>query len=327
MKIPCRVLVVPAIASLLAVGCAQVRAKSAFQDGNKAYKEENFKKAIEEYERALQFNPGMVEARTYLASAHQAMYRPGKPGDENEAHLKAAVENYEAALQANTGATENLKKVKAIALAALTAIYAEEPYRNFDEALKYAEQLVQESPDEPKNLFAMANLYEKFDRIDKAEETYRRVAEQNPNDAKACAALAGFYNKPLWEGKSKFDAAIETLQRCATIDANDPTGFYKVGVFYWDKAYRDPELNDKQKDAYADAGLEAVGKALSIKPDYVDALVYKNLLLRVKAQVTSNPRLRLQYLDEAQTLSKQARELKAQQQQAAATPEPGEGES
>jgi hypothetical protein len=32
-------------------GCGTVRARAAFKDGNKFYKEENFKKAIEEYTR------------------------------------------------------------------------------------------------------------------------------------------------------------------------------------------------------------------------------------------------------------------------------------
>ena len=84
------------------------------------------------------------------------------------------------------------------------------------------------------------------------------------------------------------------------------------------------------KDAYADKGLEAVDKALATKPDYVDGLVYKGLLLRVKAQVTNNLRLRQQYLDQAQTLAKQAKQLRTEQASAAtpasaasASPAPG----
>jgi tetratricopeptide (TPR) repeat protein len=303
---------------LAAAGCARVQAKSAFRDGNKAYKEENYKKAIQLYEHALELDPSMAEARFYLGSSHQAMFRPGKETADNKAHLQAAVDAYKASLEANSGATENLKKVKANALAALTGIYAEDPFKSYDEALKYAEQLVQENPNDPKNLFAMANLFEKFEKVDRAEETYKKVVEVNLQDPKACGALAGFYNKPLWDGKSRFDQAIETLQRCATIAPNDPQGFYKVSVFFWDKAYRDPILSDKQKDEYADKGLEAVDKALAIKPDYVDGLVYKGLLLRVKAQVTTNQRLRQQYLDQAQTLAKQAKELRLLQAEQAA---------
>ncbi len=118
----------------------------------------------------------------------------------------------------------------------------------------------------------MANLYEKFNRVAEAEQTYEKVVEQNPKDVKACGALAAFYNKPLWdeqgqvwvEGTSKgarrakFSSAIATLARCADIDTADPSGHYKLAMFYWDKAYRDPLLGDKEKNAYADKGIEAV---------------------------------------------------------------------
>ena len=38
------------------------RPRPAFKDGNKDYKEENFKKAIENYERAVELDPTIAEA-------------------------------------------------------------------------------------------------------------------------------------------------------------------------------------------------------------------------------------------------------------------------
>lgn len=302
-----------ALPALLSAGCGRLMAKQAYRDGNKAYKEENYKKARDLYQRAVELDPNYSEAHFYLGSCWQSMYRPGKETPENKQNLEQAIAAYLKAIEVNSGATPNLKTVKQNALAALTGIYADEPYKNFDEALKYAQQLVAENPNEPKNLFAMANLYERFEHEVEAEAAYKKAVEVNPSDPKACAALAGFYNKPLWEGRSRFEEAVATLDHCATLAPSDPAGYYKVAVFYWDKAFRDPLIDDKQKDQYADKGLEAVDRALGIKPDYVDGLVYKGLLLRVKAQVTSNPRLRQQYLDQAQTLAKQAKELRLQQ--------------
>jgi tetratricopeptide (TPR) repeat protein len=328
MKTRNHALVMAILVPLLAVGCAKVQAKAAFKDGNKLYKEENFKKAIEEYEKAIQFDPGMAEAYFYLGSSNQALFRPGRETPENKEHLDKAIEHYKKSLEVNKADSEMLKTVKNNTLGALTGIYSEEPFRNFEEAVKYARQLVQDNPNDPKNLFAMANLYEKFNRVAEAEETYRKAAEQNPQDVKACNALAAFYNKPLWEGRSKFDQAIDTLQRCAALAPDDPSGLYKVATFYWDKAYRDPMLDDPSKDQYADKGLEFVDKALGLKPDYWEAIITKGLLYRVKAQVSNNPRLRLQYLDQAQTLQKQALELRKEQQQAGveASPSPSGGE-
>ena len=311
--------VAPLIVAVAGLGCARVQARAAFQDGNKAYTEENFRQAIEEYERTLELDPSLTPAYFYLASSHQALFRPQRDTPENAAHLQTAVDIYKRTLEATKGRTgENDKLVRMNTLSALTSIYSEEPYRDFDQAISYAKELVQEQPDDIKNLFAMANLYERFGHYDESEATYQRAAEVDPSDITACGALAAFYNKPLWEGQSKFQEAIAVLQRCANLLPDDPTGFYKVASFYWDKAYRDPMLDHEQKNIYADQGLEAVEKALSLKPDYIDALVYKGLLFRVKAQVTQDRRERFQYLDQAQILQKQALELKRQEAEEAA---------
>ena len=329
--------------ALALAGCDMVRAKAAFKDGNRLYKEENYRAAIEEYERAVQLKPNFAEAHFYLASSEQSLSRPGKEGDENKMRLEKAVEHYEKSLEVNRANTDNLKQVRLNTLGALTAICSEPPMQNYEKALGYAEQLVKDNPNDVKNLYAMANLYEKFGRVAEAEQTYKKVVEQNPKDAKACGALAAFYNKALWDqqgnvwvdGQSqgarsaKFNDAITTLDKCADIDPSDPEGHYKLAMFYWDKAYRDPMLGDQQKDQYADKGIEAVDKSLQVKPDYWQAIVAKGLLFRVKAQVAKNPADRKKYLDQAILLQKQATDIRKEQQNAqaagAGTEVPSEG--
>jgi tetratricopeptide (TPR) repeat protein len=320
-------------------GCARVRSRAAMKDGNKDYKEENFKKAVDDYQRAVTLEPGFSEAWFYLGSSHQAQYRPGKDSADNKAHLESAIDSYKKSLDSNPGQTPKQKTVRQNTLAALTGIYSDEPYKSFDEAQKYAQQLVADNPNDPKNLYALANLYEKFNKIAEAEETYKKVTDQNPKDAKACGALAAFYNKPNWdesgapwvEGsdkarRSKFDLAIGVLERCAAIDPNDASGWQKVASYYWDKAYRDPLLSDEQKNSYADKGLENVDKALQLKPDYFEAVIYKGLLYRVKAGATSDRRAKAEFLEKAQDLQKQGLELKKQQAaEAAPASTPGGG--
>ena len=314
------------------IGCNSIRARMAFKDGNKVYTQDKFKEAIPLYAKAVELDPGLSEAWFYLGSSQQGLFRPGKDTPENNKHLDDAIASYDKALETNKGQSPNDKTVKENALGALTGIYADVPKKDYDKAKGYAEQLIQSDPNSARNLFAMANLYERFGKVDDAEQMYQKAWQLEPQGKtdkekleakqKSCGALAAFYNKPLWDGRSKFDQAIELLNKCADLDSADEKGYYKVATFYWDKAYRDPTLDDKQKDHYADLGLEAVDHALKINPQYADALAYKNLLFRVKGLATTNPKLRQEYFDQATTLQKQALELKKQQADMAPAPSP-----
>lgn len=371
----------PAVALIILVplalpACSKVQAKSAMKDGNKEYKEENFKRAIENYQRAVDKDPGYAEAWFYLGSSNQALYRPGKDTPENKSYLEKAIEAYKKSLENNSADSENLRKVKVNTLGALTGIYSEEPFKDCPTAEGFANTLVADNPEDPRNLYALANLQEKCGKIAEAEETYKKVetntlalyrqlvpegqpapepaaAEASPSPSfvalenawKACGALAAYYNKPLWDEtgavweessgrgrRSRFDQAIEVLQKCTQLKPQEAEGYQKIATFFWDKAYRDPTLNDEQKEVYADKGLQAVDKALELKPEYFEAMIYKGLLYRVKATVAKNPRLRDEYLQEAQNQQKRALELKKQMDaQAAANtaplapPSPGSG--
>jgi|SRR5688572_8333060 len=330
MNIPVRALALATV-PLFAAGCTTVQAKQCFKDGNKAYQEENFKRAIPEYECAVEKQPSYAEAWFYLGSSHNALFRPGKDTPENKKHLENAIAAYKKSLEVNQGDNENRKKVKLNALAALTSIYSDDPFKDFDSSFKYAQQLVSEAPNDTKNLYAMANLYEKFGHVADAEKVYLQVTERNPNDVKACGALAAFYNKPNWdeagnvwvEGSdkarlAKFQQAVDILDKCALLAPNDPAGYQKVATFYWDKAYRDPLLSDQEKLQYAERGLAAVDKALQIKPDYFEAVIFKGLLMREKAKATADAGLKQQYLDEAVSLAKQGQELRKKQEAEAA---------
>jgi tetratricopeptide (TPR) repeat protein len=166
----------------------------------------------------------------------------------------------------------------------------------------------------------MANLYEKFSKVNEAEAAYKKAVDMAPKDVKACGALAAFYNKTLWDdkgvpvtdgqtGSGRFQDAVDQLKLCAEMDPNDPRGYYTVATFYWDKCYRGG-LDEVRKKDMAAKGMEFVDKALSLKGDFVEAMVYKGLLLREQAKLTQNPATRNSLMEQAQVLQKKAVDLK-----------------
>ena len=79
--------------------------------------------------------------------------------------------------------------------------------------------------------------------------------------------------------------------------------FFEIAVQYWDTAYRNGTLAVSQKREFIVRGLASVDRALTLKPDHREALIYKNLLLRLQATVETDP-------ERQQALIRQAEELR-----------------
>ena len=69
-------------------------------------------------------------------------------------------------------------------------------------------------------------------------------------------------------------------------------------------------LSSEQKLRYLDSGIAASDWPLSTRPDYSEALVYKNILLRMKANLETDPAAKRAMLAEADALRNRAMELK-----------------
>jgi hypothetical protein len=88
---------------------------------------------------------------------------------------------------------------------------------------------------------------------------------------------------------------------------------YSIASYYWDEAYRNTRLADAQKREYAQKGLESVDRALAVKPDYVEAIVYRGLLLRVQAGLEKDAKRQQELLSQATALQEKAADLKKKQ--------------
>ena len=86
-------------------------------------------------------------------------------------------------------------------------------------------------------------------------------------------------------------------------EPSNPELFFEIAVQYWDTAYRNGALAVSQKREFIGRGLVSVDRALTLKPDYREALIYKNLLLRLQATFETDP-------ERQQALIRQAEELR-----------------
>jgi len=83
---------------LTAAGCGQVgmiQARMALKDGHTAYQQQDYRGAVEAYEKAIAADPTQTEAYFYLGNSYDNQYRPTRRGEAaNDLLLERAVENY-----------------------------------------------------------------------------------------------------------------------------------------------------------------------------------------------------------------------------------------
>ncbi len=300
------VLAVVVMASLSLVGCSSLKAKQAFKDANGLYGAQDYKKAAARYEDALKLDPNLTAAYFFLGNSYDNMYKPSHKGEaENDAYLAKAVENYRKAAQA-----EQDPKIKKLALEYLVAAYGPDKLNDPTQAEPVVMKMIELDPKDTANYFALAKIYEDAGNYEQAEGMLLKAKQAKPSDAAVYMQLAGYYNR-----QGEFDKTIQALQERAQQEPNNPEAFYTIATYYWDKAYRDFRLNDADKKAFVEQGVQAVDKALQLKPDYMEAMVYKNLLLRLEANLEKDAKRQAALLKEADALRDKAQELRKQKAQ------------
>ena len=137
-----------------------------------------------------------------------------------------------------------------------------------------------------------------------ADATWSMLRRSFPNDPKVLVSLA---KTLVWAGR--FDDAAAALEEAAALDASNAQTQQLAASFYWEKANKDKSLTPSEASEYLRAGVAAADRALAINPDYVDALVYKNIMLRMQATQESDAGRRQALMAEADALRGRAQEL------------------
>jgi len=303
-----------ALVALSAAGCAQLaqlQAMKAFKAANAAYQAQDYKKAATLYEEALAANPNLAQAYFFLGNSYDNQFKPSRKGEaDNDVMLTKAVEYYQKAADAlGQSPVPEEKKIGKLALEYLVAAYGVDKLNDPAMAEPVVQKMIQLEPGEPSNYFALAKIYEDAGVYDEAERMLIAAREARPNVPDVYMQLAGFYNR-----QADFDKTIDALTQRTKVEPNNPEAFFTISTYYWDNAQRNALLSDADKRMQVERGLEAVNRALAIKGDYMEALVYKGLLLRVQANLEKDAGKQQALLKEANALRDQAEEIKKKRQ-------------
>jgi tetratricopeptide (TPR) repeat protein len=296
------------LAGLGASACGQVgtlKAQMAFKDANAAYQSQDYKEAIEKYKEALEHKPDLYVAYFYLANSYDNLYKPARKGEaQNDKYLQEAVDYYRKATE-----TIEEPKLRKLSYEYLLASYGADKLNDPSQAEPVVKKMIELDPSEPTNYFALSKIYEDAGNYEQAEAMLLKAKEMRPKDSTVYMQLAAYFNR-----QGQFDRTIEALEQRAAVEPDNPEAYYTIATFLWDKTFRDFRLKDAEKREYLQQGVEATDKALSIKPDYLEALVYKGLLLRLQANMEKDRGRQQELLKQADALRDKAKSLQKAKQ-------------
>ena len=245
-----------------------------------------------------------MTAYFFLGNSYDNLYKPARKGEaENDQNLTKAIENYKISAE-----RETRPDIKKLALQYLVNAYGPDKLDDPTQAEPIVQRMMQLDPSNTENYFALAKIYEDAGNLDEAEAMLKKAQEVKPKEAAVYQQLAGFYQR-----QGEFDKLIAAVQQRAELEPNNPEAHYAVATYYWDEAYRNTRLNEAQKREYTKNGLAAVDKALALNADYVEALTYRGLLLRIDAAMEKDAARQKALLDEAKQLQEKAVALKKKQ--------------
>jgi tetratricopeptide (TPR) repeat protein len=310
-----------ATVGLAASGCSQIgmlKGKMAFQDANKFYSGQDYRAAAAAYEETINecrgsdpdcTDPRLTPAYFFLANSYDQQFRAVKKGDpENDALLTKAIENYKKAASLETD-----PKIKRLALDYLVSSYGPDKLNDPAQAEPILLSMIEMDPKETSSYFGLANIYEQSGDYERAEQMLTKAREMRPNESTVYMQLAGFYNR-----QGDFTKTMAALHERTKHEPSNPEAHYTVATYYWEKAYRDFTTPEPDKIKFVQQGLQAIDEAIKLNPNYFEALTYKNLLLRVQANLEKNPARQQALLREANEWRDKAQEVRKKAQAAGA---------
>lgn len=205
----------------------------------------------------------------------------------------------------------------------------EKDKKAYEDAVTHFKTYLQAKPDDEKAGQYLVTTYMNAQKYDDAIGYFRDFFAKHPTDVKAVQTIAMLYAK-----QGNFDESIAWQKRRSEIETTNPEVFYTMGVTCWDKSYHtvgvdiaaDTGLTPEKRKEILDFGTAQLQKAIQLKPDYYESMLYVNLMYREYAKMEPDPVKKQALVDTATEWQKKALEIrkiaekKRREEQAAKNP-------
>ena len=127
-------------------GCNKLKARDLLNKGVTAFKNGQYDQAVDQFQKAKEADPDLMNARLYLATAYATQYIPGAPSDQNKKLGEQAVAEFKEVLDKDS---KNLNAIDGIG--SILFQMAGTPYSPamFEESKKYHKMHIEIKPEDP----------------------------------------------------------------------------------------------------------------------------------------------------------------------------------
>jgi hypothetical protein len=198
-----------ALALLSSVGCNKLLARDQLNKGVEAYKNSHYEQAIDHFQKAVELDPKLINARMYLATAFVSQYVPGVDTPDNLRTAQQAIDEYTKVIDVNPSRDQKVNAAKGIAY-----LYLNE--KKWDDAKKYYRMASEADPNDPEPYYSVGvidwtacyqpRMEERAKLGMKPEE---HLNPKNKDQKKACDELKEKNAASIQEGIDSLTKAIQ----------------------------------------------------------------------------------------------------------------------
>jgi tetratricopeptide (TPR) repeat protein len=173
--------------------------------------------------------------------------------------------------------------------------------KNADEAIVELRKYLRKRPNDRIAREALINLYLNAERVTDAINYFLEWYKTHPTDIETVRSIATLYAK-----QGNFEESLNWYQKITLLDQNNPEAFYTFGVVCYEKVAKNPPADMAERLAIIERGKAALAKAIAMRKDYFEAMVYLSLLYRQQAPIETDPVKQQQLVAEANRIRDEA---------------------
>jgi hypothetical protein len=195
-------------------GCSKLKARDLLNKGVAAFKNGQYDTAIEDFKQSKDLDPGLMNARLYLATAYASQYIPGAPSEQNVRLGNQAVTEFKDVLGIDAN---NISAIDGIG--SIIFQMAGQPYdpKKFEESKSYHQKHIELRPNDPEPYYWIGVIDWTLSfrangemRADYNKNNIRKqIKDTDPLPASVRAEYTAKYGAMVDEGIADLKKAIE----------------------------------------------------------------------------------------------------------------------